>query len=191
MSARLILHPDSPDYAPAQLMDIHQPLVDIGLLGERYGDYRPQSAEQRYLIGAHFLQLVSFMGCAPAIELAPPEEGRDDSFCHISLSDIQPRPMFAVDATLASPRCRHCRQRQDDWAQQVACWQDEPRYRYECASCQAALSPMELNWRRNGGFGRVFVSIFGVYPREAIPTEHLLSCLQQATDQGWNYFYAR
>ena len=191
MSARLILHPETPGYAPAELVPLQRVLVDIGLLGACYGDYRVQSSEQRYLIGKHFLQLVSFMGCAPAIELAPPADAGDESFCHIALSDIQPQPMFAVDAVLASPRCPHCRQRQDDWAQRVEHWRHEPRYRYECRGCHAALSPTELNWRRNGGFGRVFVSIFGIYPREAIPTEHLLACLQRATEQDWNYFYAR
>lgn len=185
MSASLLLYPADPDFAPASVDDLAYILRDMGLIGEAWGE--PDA--RRYLIGEHFLQLVSFLGCAPAIELAPGAEGA--AFCHIGISPVTPAPEFRADNRDVMPRCPHCRQRLAGWPAWIEGWQRDPGYRSRCPECDTSLSPMELDWRESAGFGRIFVSIFNVYPREALPTEALLNRLQQATAQAWRWFYQR
>lgn len=184
MSASLILHVREPAYVPASITVIEQLLLQVGLIGKPWGD----SAQRRYLIGEHFLQLVTFLGCAPAIELAPPANGNTE-FCHVGISDITAVPGFMADSRDVLPRCPHCRKRYTNWQSAIQSWRRDPTYQTQCSTCQQKLSPMELDWRQSAGFGHFFISIFNIYPREAIPTEALLLALGKATDKTWDYFY--
>ena len=186
MSARLILHALDPDYVPSTVAQMEQVLLQVGLIGKPWGE----ASQQRYLIGERFLQLVTFLGCAPAIELEPTTHGNNE-FCHVGISDLYPSARFMADTQGVSPRCPHCRKRFEDWQATIQRWQDNPAYRAQCPSCQMDLSPTELDWRQSAGFGRIFISVFNIYPREAIPTESLLQILGEATQQTWDYFYLR
>jgi hypothetical protein len=186
MSARLILHVRDPDYVPSSVRQIERVLQEVGLIGEPWGE----ASQQRYLIGECFLQLITFLGCAPAIELEPPTNGNTE-FCHVGISDFYISPRFLADTQNVLPRCPHCRKRFEGWQDAIQQWQDDPTYQAQCPACQMNLSPTELDWRQSAGFGRLFISIFNIYPREAIPTEALLHTLDQLTDQTWDYFYLR
>jgi hypothetical protein len=186
MSARLILHVRDPDYVPSGIAQMERVLLEVGLIGKAWGE----ASEQRYLIGERFLQLVTFLGCSPAIELEPHAHS-DAKFCHIGISALYPSPRFMADTQGVLPRCPHCRKRFEDWQSAIQLWRDNPAYQAQCPSCQTSLSPTELDWRQSAGFGRVFISIFNIYPREAIPTEAVLQTLGEATNQTWNYFYLR
>ena len=186
MSARLILHARDPDYVPSTVAQMEQVLLQVGLIGKPWGE----ASQQRYLIGERFLQLVTFLGCAPAIELEPPTHGNSE-FCHVGISDFYPSARFMADTQGVLPRCPHCRKRFENWQTAIQRWQDNPAYQAQCPSCQMHLSPTELDWRQSAGFGRVFISVFNIYPREAIPTEALLQNLGEATQQAWDYFYLR
>lgn len=186
MSASLVLHARDPAFVPASVVEIEQVLRQLGLIGQAWGDNR----QHRYLIGERFLQLVTFLGCAPTIELEPSVNG-DAEFCHVGLSDIYSTPRFMADSQGVLPRCPHCRKRYVDWQSAIQSWQSDAACQIQCPSCQKSLSPMELDWRQSAGFGHFFISIFNIYPREAIPTEALLIALHKATNQPWNYFYIR
>jgi len=186
MSASLVLHVRDPAYVPASVAEMEQLLLQVGLIGVAWGD----SAQQRYLIGERFLQLVTFLGCAPAIELEPPANGHT-GFCHVGISNIYPVPRFIADTQGVLPRCPHCRKRYADWQFATRSWHTNPAYQIECPACQTNLSPMELDWCQAAGFGHVFISIYNIHPREAIPTEALLLALSKTTNQTWDYFYTR
>lgn len=186
MSARLILHVRDPDYIPTSVSQIERVLQEVGLIGEPWGD----ACQQRYLIGERFLQLVTFLGCAPAIELEPPSDGKAE-FCHVGISDLYPSSRFMADTQDVLPRCPHCRKRFQEWQDAIQQWQYNPAYLAQCPVCQMSVSPTQLDWRQSAGFGRLFISIFNIYPREAIPTEALLLALNKATNQTWDYFYIR
>ncbi|NNF96521.1 MAG: hypothetical protein HKM94_06315, partial [Halobacteria archaeon] len=110
MSASLVLHVRDPAYVPASVADLEQVLLQVGLIGQAWGD----GTQQRYLIGERFLQLVTFLGCAPAIELEPPTNGNTE-FCHVGISGIYSDPRFMADTQGVLPRCPHCRKRYEDW----------------------------------------------------------------------------
>jgi hypothetical protein len=186
MSASLVLHVRDPAYVPASMADLEQVLLQVGLIGKAWGD----GAQHRYLIGGHFLQLVTFLGCAPAIELEPPANG-DAEFCHVGISEISPVSRFMADSQGVLSRCPHCRKRYEDWQSAIQYWHTDSAYQTQCPACRKSLSPMELDWCQSAGFGHFFISIFNIYPREAIPTEALLLALRKATNQTWDYFYTR
>jgi hypothetical protein len=48
---------------------------------------------------------------------------------------------------------------------------------------------MDLLWRQNAGFGRLFVTIEDIFPGEAVPVPGLLDGLRRATGTDWHYFY--
>lgn len=186
MSASLVLHTKNPEYAPLSANDLVQVLNDVGLIGQAWGDRE----ELRFLIGERFLQLVTFMGCAPAIELTPPIAG-DSEFCHVGVSHITPTPQFLVDTQDVLPRCPRCRNRIKHWLEWVEQWRSNDNYLDVCPECNEKISPLEFDWRQAAGFGRIFISIFNIYPREAIPTDTLLNTLNKMTSQTWIYFYLR
>ncbi len=190
MSARLILHPKAGDFTPDVANEVTAALQRCGFIGEPFSPAGEKNEVQHYLIGEHFLQLVTFMGCAPAIELSPPAGGSLD-FCHVGISPLYAQPRFLFDAVLATPRCPHCRKVIRDWQSQAGHWQSGALSAFACADCGESLLAHQLNWRRAGGFARLHVSVFGIYPREAIPTDPLLKALAATTDGDWDYFYAR
>jgi hypothetical protein len=186
MSARLILHVRDPAYIPTDIAHVEQQLREVGLIGEPWGEV----SQQRYLIGERFLQLVTFLGCAPAIELEPQSEQKTE-FCHIGISPIYPMPRFLADTQGVLPRCPHCRKRFADWQNAIEQWQADSAFLTQCPACHNKLSPTELDWQHSAGFGCFFISIFNIYPGEAIPTETLMHALKESTNQTWNYFYLR
>ncbi len=190
MPYRLVLHPRDPDYAPENISELIEVLRQMGFIGDAWGE--PQA--QRFLIGDRFLQLVTFMGCAPAIELAPATgmgAAQSDEFCHVGISPIHPAIQFIADGENVMPRCPHCRRRYAAWQEQLASWQTDQAHQARCPACRKHFSPTALDWRQAAGFGRIFISVFNVYPREALPTDALLGRLGEATSSKWLYFYVR
>ena len=186
MSASLVLYVRDPAYIPASFIEIEQALQQVGLIGQPWGD----DSQHRYLIGERFLSLVTFLGCAPAIELDPPACG-DAEFCHVGISEIYSTPQFLADSQDVLPRCPHCRKRYEGWQSAINSWRTDPAFQAQCPACHKTMSPMEFDWRQSAGFGHFFVSIYNIYPREAIPTEALLLALGKTTNQTWDYFYIR
>ncbi len=184
MSASLILHPVDPFYAPATPEVIVRLLREVGLIGDAW----QAGPAQRYLIGEHFLQLITFMGCAPAIELAPPA-GADTGFCHVSLDPLYDSPQFRADKQAVHPRCPACRARLGDWPERVQAWQTDSGAADACGACGQTLQLPQIDWRHSAGCARLFVNIHDIYPREALPTEALFNALHKASGQSWNYFY--
>lgn len=200
MSASLILHPVAPDYAPASIPALEAALRHIGLIGEAWAgtvaatdtgtaaQAGREAEPRRYLIGPHFLQLITFMGCAPAIELAPPAAA-GAGFCHVSLASPLARPQFRADRQGVRPRCPACRSRIADWPQRVEAWRADPAAQAACPACGELLAVPHIDWRHSAGCARQFVFIHDIYPREALPTEALFTALQGVTGQHWDYFY--
>lgn len=135
--------------------------------------------------GERFLSLLSFLGCSPNIKLSA-QEG--DDYCFISLLKASDESRCLGHTPTVKPKCPHCRKRIAGW--QVENWQrgDTPVC---CDKCGKASDTAELNWKHECGFGRCGFTISHIYPHEAVPTEQLLSLLQQFSGTPWDYCYAR
>lgn len=154
-----------------------------GMLGQPLGE---EEAEH-FLIGDAFLQLFSFMGCAPSIEFQPSDPGKIDwhEFVFIQLSPVQAQPRWLVDRDNAKPACPHCQRRTREWTTH---FQTETA-QLRCPHCLRSEPVCQWRWFDAGGCARQFISIVNVYPRESIPTESLMSQLQEDTGVPWQYFY--
>ena len=158
-------------------------LQGLGVLGQPLG----QDGEDRFTIGDAFLQLFTFMGCAPSIEFTPPDPIDIDwqSFVFIQLSPVLAQPRWLVHRACAKPACPHCQHRNRDWQQY---YQDDASTLL-CPHCQQTTKVCEWHWYDAGACARQFVSIVNVYPKESLPTETLLLQLQQNMGVPWQYFY--
>ena len=191
---KLILLPADPQTVMDDCGRLATSLRAIGLIGE------PLSYEDGlfYPTGSRFLQLVTFLGCSPAIELDPPKEAADLSaaiaggdFCHVILSCADTLA-FRADPQTRPPRCPHCGQPVSAWEQDLQAWRANPALAgWECPACGHAGRLTDWVFRKTAGFGKVFLEIRGIYPSEAVPGEALLQTLRDLTGGDWLYIYIK
>jgi len=164
----------------------------IGLTGKAI----PCNGESIHRAGDRFLQLITFLGCAPAIALEPPtdeleleqacQQGR---FCHVLLS-AGGELRYRSDHKASCPRCPRCRKPEHRWPELLARWQSSPgQASWQCQACGHRGRLFDLNFRRAAGFGNCFVEIRGIHPAEAVPGEELLAALRDLTRCDWEYIY--
>ena len=180
---RLVFHAADPEFIPANMPALVNALQQYGFIGEKWNSPSAVKGE-RYLIGDAFLSQVTFMGCAPAIELEPiVSQPESTDFCHLEIEPVLDTIKFVRGSDHLVSRCPLCRQRHANW--EVI----PQNLRYHCDKCQADLSLAEFDWKNTAGCGRFFISLHGIYPQEAIPTSHLLATMEKITGTAWKYFY--
>ncbi len=180
---KLVFCAKNPEYVPASTSDLVCALQKTGFLGEKWQS--PDSVTgEHYLIGDSFLSLVTFMGCAPAIELEPiAEHPESTGFCHIEIEEIKSAVEFIPGSDHLISRCPHCRHRHANWNLLPE------TMKYSCDKCGVESHLSEYDWKNTAGCGRFFISVHGIYPQEALPTSHLLQVLEKISDTSWDYFY--
>ena len=180
---KLVFHSTNSEYIPNNVADIISALQESGFLGEKWQSPENVSAE-RYLIGDSFLSLVTFMGCAPAIELEPLIEQPDSiEFCHVEIEEVKKAATFIRGSDHLISRCPHCRQRHADWET------IPENLSYACDKCNVETPLSEYDWKHTAGVGRFFINLHGIYPQEALPTSSLLQTLEKISGTEWDYFY--
>lgn len=181
---QLVFRPDHNVDAALTQAGLAQVLTELGIVGELITHERPY----RYFIGERFLQHLSFMGCAPALEFEPAgSTGIDWSgFTYVMVSPLFQQPRFLVDELMARPRCPACQARQSiTKALPRGC-----RDKLICQHCETANPIAAWSWREFGGCSRIYFSIVNVYPKESIPTDSFLQRLAVSTSIDWQFFYA-
>jgi len=178
-TGRLILAPADPFSAPASTEGLLGILTDLALAGSPI-----DSARGSYLAGERFLELISFMGCSPHVELEPRPDG-GDQFCHLALIGPLAQPMLMTGPYTAPPRCPACRGRLEGWQETVTIAGGQ----LSCGRCGERFPASRLSWRRSGGFARIAVEIRNIFPNEAVPVPELMKRLARDTGEDWTYFY--
>ncbi len=174
-NASLIIHPEDPDWFPDDINEITTSLRNAGLIAGNIPD-----RDQSYFVGDNFLELIAFMGCSPNITLTP--QDNSDKFCFIRLIKKQKITALTSQHTHA-PHCPYCKKPEKNWSTIMT------NTTLACTFCGAITPPWDYNWRKSAGFGRFFIEITEIYPKEAIPQQGLLSSLEQHHDTSWGYFY--
>lgn len=192
---KLLIYPTDPERPVPAIEDVGARLQSLGLLGTPF----KCRGKTRYLAGERFLQLITFLGCSPNIELEPPAD-RDEldaacnsgRFCHLRLAPSPDRLRFRADPHMPAPRCPQCRQVVRHWPALLEDWQATPEnYRWECKACGYRGTLFGLNFRRKGGFGRLFIEVWGIFPSEAVPGASLLATLGELSGCPWHYLYVQ
>jgi hypothetical protein len=175
----LLLHPLRTDWLPEDRRRLVERLSQAGLLTVG-GD----ASDGWFLTGEDFLSLVTFLGCAPNIKLAPEPGDSGQDYCRVSVQEYRDVPRFLYAGHLPAPRCPACRSVVSADPAAMA-----PDTGIACTGCGTRTPLHSLDWKRAAGYARVFVEIAGIYPGEALPTDGLLSMLAEISSGGWRYFY--
>jgi hypothetical protein len=195
MSApKLLMHPANPATAAVPEDRLAQELQAIGLIGEPI----PLEATVFYPVGEQFLQLVTFLGCSPAIELDPPRDRQEleeasaaGRFCHVFITSGE-QLQFRGDSQTRAPRCPRCRSPEPHWKARLQAWQEGKHGAgWNCQTCSFSGHLNDLVFRKTAGFGRAFLEIRGIYPSEAVPGQTLLDTLAAQTGEQWTTIYLR
>jgi hypothetical protein len=191
---KLLMHPASADTAAVAEDRLVQELQAIGLIGGPI----PLKKGVFFPVGEHFLQLITFLGCSPAIELDPPQDPQEleeasaaGQFCHVFITSGE-QLQFRGDSQTLAPRCPRCRSPEPDWKARLHAWQagnHGPEWR--CQACGFSGHLGDLVFRKTAGFGRTFLEIRGIYPSEAVPGQALLDTLAALTGEPWTTIYLR
>lgn len=190
---KLLLHPRDPDCRVAEAA-MADGLRALGLIGAP----ARLAGQTFYPAGEHFLQLVTFLGCSPTIELDPPDDpaqleaaSASGSFCHVFLGDT-PRACFRGDDNTPAPRCPYCREPFADWPAQRSAWRGNPvPAQWTCPACGQSTDPARLLFRNSAGVARSWVEIRGIYPSEAVAGSALLDYLRELAGCDWKTIYLR
>ena len=187
MSAgKLILYPQRALSPPPSQRALAAAMSEIGLIGETLESL---STHERFLAGERFLQLISFLGCSPHIELAPSDANSGD-FCYLDLLGPWPRPRLFRGRNTRPPGCPSCGRRLDGLHLQLQPGAELPKaLRWQCLHCGAEHHPAQWNWRQQGGAARIALSINGIFPSEALPASELLARLEALDGNPWDYCY--
>jgi len=172
MPPRLSLFARDPDLAwPLERAETE--LRSIGLIGARLD-------ANRFRAGDGFLELITFLGCAPRVPL---EVAADGAFCHIELPPVSAHATLWSGDNLRPPRCPHCDSLLIRESSDAAAW--------TCSGCGRSTPLRDINWRRRACYARSVVHVWNVHESEAVPTSGLLTALRDVSDGEWDYCYIR
>lgn len=175
----LLLHPDEPDWVPADRADFVALLGNLGLI-----DAASEAGEGSvFRLGRQFLDLVMFLGCSPHVVIDPQDPDGGQPVCRLRYhvySDVR----FLSARMPPAVRCPHCRAPASGGVQRAP---DRP---FSCPQCGRISAAQALDWRQAAGFGRCFLELSGIYPHEAVPSDRLMETLRNYSRSPWCYFYA-
>lgn len=174
-NASLVIYPTEPDWIP----DTPEALIDFlqqtGLAGE------PLNKDANsFLVGDKFLDHISFMGCSPNIKLE--NENDDGKFTFVRITTTNNITALTGKHSFA-PHCPHCKKPEKNWRELL---QDN---QIECSNCKTNSDAWLYNWRKSAGFGRCFIKVTDIYPKEAVPQFSLLDSLEKSFGVQWGYFF--
>ena len=190
---KLLLHPQATGFR-ASTERIATALREIGLVDTP----RMLGDGVFYSTGPAFLQLVTFLGCSPAIELDPPQDparvseaSASGTFCHVFV-DSHDQPRFRHDPHTPAPACPSCHRPLAGWPGLCAQARDNPLTTvWTCTACGRQGEFAALRLRRSAAIARCWVEIRGVHPAEAVPSAQFLQTLHELGGGPWHAIYLR
>lgn len=181
-NALLVLCPVKPGWTLPDDQSLERFLQSIQLIGE------PLNGDGQFLAGDRFLDLIALLGCSPGIRLEPGDDNLP--FCYVRLLPRTKAVEFHSSGQTHAPRCPQCRSAVTDWKSKISSWlENGAETPWSCEACRHTAEPWHYNWRKSAGFGRCFIEISNIFPKEAIPQQQLLDALHSRYGVSWHYFY--
>jgi hypothetical protein len=170
----MLVYPKTPDAIEIDPSQLVTTLREWGLLGD--ADPQRQGA---WLVGPAFNHHVMFLGCAPELKAHPTDAG---DHLHITFSGVADIPQFLQGSNTVTPRCPQCGANESDYS-------DASSGRLTCSSCGQSIATELWQWRLTAAYTRFYISVAGIYPHEALPSEIMLQQLEKLTGVSWVYAY--
>lgn len=172
-------------YFPVDFEAFIKSCQEKGFLSNCYEKLGPD----HYLVGEHFLQHVSFLGCSPYLKVFPETE-EDTDFCTAKIPKSPTAINYQASQQVTAPRCPVCKKSIQSYHAVMQEWQQSKNnLAIQCQQCGETSALYDLDWRKNAGFFSFHIAISNIYPKEAIPGDNLLTWLGSITERGWKYFY--
>ena len=181
-SPRLILTPIDNQFILSNIEVFIQALSALKFIG------RELTSSENYRcfeIGDDFLHRITFLGCSPTLFSA----NNTDSDTFISIAQNQ-HVQFGHSSTIPPARCPHCRKTDKSWQQYFQRWNKNSGAEETCPNCNETFNFSDMKWKKNGGYGKLFIQIHGVQEQLAIPNQSFMDELQSITHTNWEYFFA-
>jgi hypothetical protein len=178
---RLLLYPLDPYHSvdPIPLLELlHQRQFVEAPLPIEYG-------EQSYQVGDRFFDAFLFLGCSPNIELTPSTDDPQQPFCYLQLeSRVTPQLLMGKNLKAACPQCK-----QRFSAEQKQTVDEQGAISIHCKNCGSIQPVQQIAWRKTAAYGKTGLSLWNIYEGEAVPSDQLLTLLQQQSGVQWRYSY--
>ena len=174
-NASLFIYPTNPNWIADNPEALTKSILELGLAGESL-----KKDENSFLVGEKFLDHISFMGCSPNIKLE--NENDDGKFTFIRITTTESISALTSKHSF-SPHCPHCKKPEKNWRELLE------ENQIQCSHCHQTSDAWQYNWRKSAGFGRCFIEITDIYPKEAVPQPSFLESLQENFHVPWAYFF--
>ena len=172
--SQLILHPcDS--YWQGDIKTVEDKLIALQFIQNK-------KIKDHALVGDTFLNLLTFMGCAPNIQIDFDEDLPNIAYCSVKVP-CSVDPLLLVSDNIRPPKCPTCKKGVNHWQKHL---DNSP---FKCQHCQTAIQLDCLNWKHQAGFSKTMIIINNIYPQEAQPTHLFLTKLGELNNGTWDYFY--
>jgi len=168
MTHSLYLHP---------LENGHADLQPLSETLQKAGFLLADNGQGGIRAGDRLMEYITYLGCSPSLSSGGVENG-----LRLHRFDT-PRWMGgSAHDRLRFPGCGHPI---DDAPKLLAIGDD-----WHCPECGATGRLEDIRWRRSAARADLFLEIWPVFPREAVPSDALLALLRQASGADWSWFYS-
>jgi hypothetical protein len=177
---RLILSPQLNEFSLTDIELFISRLTAQHFLGD---ELEPVNNYRCFETGEDFLHQITFLGCSPTLF----SDDELKTFISIAQHDsIQ----FGNSSPIPPARCPHCKKTDKNWPQYLQRWTDNAESTENCPQCKKDFHFTQMKWKRNGGYGQLFIQIHGIQEQLAIPNQSFIDELQLITNTNWEYFFA-
>jgi hypothetical protein len=173
----LFLYPEQADFCIEDLSQFIIRLQEYGFIAETITNQKSS-----FYTGNRFLDYIAYMGCSPAIQFEASKS--NEHFCFIRIHRYDKAKLIVSQKQARAPHCPHCNKPVNEWQKNKT---QETLY---CGQCHTTANIAEFNWRKMAGYGRMFIEITDIFPKEAIPQQILLDKLTAISKTDWSYFYS-
>ena len=144
----------------------------------------------RFSAGHRFLELITFLGCSPHIEISPSKDEKT-GFCYVQIAVLKTGPEYiAGGLTNRQPRCSHCRDSVPQWRTAWKRGGKNPNsVSVTCPSCGTSQALTTLHWPKDTGFAQFYLLVENIFPGEAVPVPELMALLGKFSGCDWRYFH--
>lgn len=132
--------------------------------------------------GNHLMAYINFLGCSPSLVSGY----RDTTIVLHEYSKLTAMGGDSIE-TVRYPECKHPVHEPVKLLQRFSSSDD----RWICPTCEHEGQFDQINWRKTAGISKLFIEITSIFPKEAIPSEKLLTLLSAYSKSEWMWFYSR
>lgn len=179
---RLVLFPQHAESQPVSSATVIDQLSGLGLIGNS-----TCPGGSSYLPGPEFMRLITFLGCSPVVSNGEGGDSDRPNQYFVEVSDVHDSAVAICGVNKTGPRCPECKHKPSGWSVSGS----TVNFALTCDQCGLQAPLYVWDWRHQAGFGRIWISIWGVHEGEVVPGEKLLNTLHKLSGLVWNYAWCR